>query len=560
MYSERSLDKIKDNFINDLRKSKRSPFTIANYDRSLKCFYGFLGNKGIDDISGVNEGIIIAYQDYVYKTLDHAEGTLRFYLNDIRRFFDYLIQQGVASDNPAKTIELKAKKIETVDIVTRYYSIGEIISQYRQHLKNNGISFSFYEHERISLDTYFNFLKREKISSIYKATSSLMEKYKKYLCSPAYNNGKGLNANDQIEKLRSLRRLYKWLIKKRVIRDDPTGYLELGRYEKELKSRARGKSQAIKKAPENELIHHKDMFLQYSASIGLDHKTIIKKRGYLNSFTTYLTKRDITKILSVKKEDILAYLNYLTGVYKTRQGKSLSQGTKAEMVNAVKMFFQFLTRFEYIPKDITIYIDSVKYGRGLPKTILTRDEIDMILKLPDLNTAIGLRDRAILETLYSTGMRATELRMLKEEDIDFTQGMVRINYPKGGVSRQRIVPIGKAALYYVLQYIEKGRRSLQNGTTDILFLSHTGKGLRNSDLRTIIKKYVFKAKIRKNITTHSLRISCATEMLRNNADIRYIQQLLGHRQISTTQIYTRIMPIDLKKIHSQTHPREKQWP
>ena len=177
--------------------------------------------------------------------------------------------------------------------------------------------------------------------------------------------------------------------------------------------------------------------------------------------------------------------------------------------------------------------------------------------MPNTNTKIGIRDKAILETLYSTGIRASELAFLKIEDIDFAQGLIRINNAKGGRPFQRIIPIGKIALTYINIYITQARSYFLNGEPEILFLSKTGKRLDQNDLRNTIKSYCFKARLTKNITTHSFRVTCATEMLKNKADIRFIQQQLGHKKITSTQKYARVVPIDLKKVHSQTHPREK---
>lgn len=155
-------------------------------------------------------------------------------------------------------------------------------------------------------------------------------------------------------------------------------------------------------------------------------------------------------------------------------------------------------------------------------------------------------------------MRASELCHLKEEDIDFAQGLVRINFPKGGRPQQRIVPIGRIALQCVNLYLNQARHYFLNGHPDILFLSKTGKQIDPDALREVIKGYTFKAGIRKNITTHSFRVTCATEMLKNKADIRYVQQQLGHKKITSTQVYTRLAPVDLKSVHQKTHPRERK--
>lgn len=558
--SKDSLDFVRERFINYLKESAKSPRTIGNYKVTLKHFYDFLKEKSITAISDISQAIILQYQDYVYETLDYSQGTLKFYINDLRRFFDHLIKLGIVYTNPVLDIQIKQKKIEPVDVISRYYSTEELIRKYKHRLREKMISFLFYERERASINTFISFIQKKGINSIYKVNSNLIEEYRKYLSSSEYNNGKGSNIYVQIEKLRALKRFYKWLIKEKILKDNPSAYLDILGYMKILRKQPKNSPKPQKICPKGPIQLYQDKYLEYKKSIGLNDGTIKGHRHSFNLFNKFLKSRGITTPEAVGKEEILCYLNYLCNIYKTSKGSPLSQNTKSRLICVVRKFFSFLMRFEYIQKDPTQTIDTLKSDDGIPRTLMSPKEVNTLLNMPDLTKPTGIRDRAMLETLYSTGIRATELCFLRKDDIYFTQGLIRINHPKGGREQQRVIPIGKMALHYIILYLNKARDYLAKEATDILFLSMRGKQLCQSELRRIIQGYVFKARFRKNITTHSFRVTCATEMLRNKADIRYVQQQLGHKKITSTQIYTRVVPVDLKKVHSQTHPRERFKP
>ncbi len=187
---------------------------------------------------------------------------------------------------------------------------------------------------------------------------------------------------------------------------------------------------------------------------------------------------------------------------------------------------------------------------------MNKKETITLLEAPLLSTErLKLRDKAILEMLYSTGLRSNELRSLDIEDIDYEQEMVHVRSPKGGPKYHRVVPIGKTALQYLNLYFKEERPGIDFEDSQALFLSFWGKRLRNDGVLDIVKKYVFQCGLRKRITTHSLRVTCATDMLRKGADIRYVQEHLGHERLASTQIYTRVSVKDLKRVHQKYHPR-----
>jgi integrase/recombinase XerD len=187
---------------------------------------------------------------------------------------------------------------------------------------------------------------------------------------------------------------------------------------------------------------------------------------------------------------------------------------------------------------------------------LSVKEAQALMVAPDSNTPTGTRDRAILELLYSTGMRNTELRCLKLSDVDSRRGEVRISFGKG--RKTRIVPIGEVAAHFLALYLDNARSHLvRRVDEELLFVSWRGRKLSKGSLTEVVHRYAVKAKIAKKVTCHTLRHSCATHMLRGKADLRYIQEMLGHGSLSTTQIYTKVELSDLKRVHRECHPRNR---
>lgn len=180
--------------------------------------------------------------------------------------------------------------------------------------------------------------------------------------------------------------------------------------------------------------------------------------------------------------------------------------------------------------------EFVKFLLGqLPRTCMNEKEVFQLLQQPQLNhDPLVTRNKAMLELLFSTGIRSNELCSFNLEDIDHQNEMVRINTPRGGSNYQRIIPVGKVALEYLTLYLNTARPALENGDAKALFISYAGHRLRNDAVLLMVKKYAHECGFRKNITTHSLRVTCATLMLRNGADIRYVQEQLGHKKITST--------------------------
>ncbi|MBI2952788.1 MAG: site-specific tyrosine recombinase XerD [Chloroflexi bacterium] len=233
--------------------------------------------------------------------------------------------------------------------------------------------------------------------------------------------------------------------------------------------------------------------------------------------------------------------------------KQYASTTVARKVAAVKSFFHFLVAEGVVKNDPTENLDSPKVGKSLPRT-LTVEEVDELLEQPTrAATAEAQRDKAMLELLYATGMRVSELTSLNLDDINLSAGYVRC---LGKGSKERIVPVGFQAMHAVEQYLQQGRQQLARSQAQhALFLNHRGERLTRQGFWLIIKAYAKQAGIRTDIAPHTLRHSFATHMLNSGADLRSVQELLGHANISTTQIYTHLTADRLRQVYDQAHPR-----
>jgi integrase/recombinase XerD len=260
--------------------------------------------------------------------------------------------------------------------------------------------------------------------------------------------------------------------------------------------------------------------------------------GFLSEDTSYTAE-------TASQATIVAYLMLLR-----KQGKATA--TIARRLAALKAFYQFMIEGNYVTKNPTDNLSSPKLERRLPK-ILTVAEVEKLLEQPDISTPGGIRDKAMLEVLYATGIRVSELINLNLDDLDFQEGFIRCI---GKGSKERVVPMGEMAIRSLELYLSKGRPKLVSKNTKAgLFLNHHGRRLTRQGFWKIVKKYAAQLKIRKEITPHTLRHSFATHLLENGAEIRAVQEMLGHADISTTQIYTHVTRDRLKDVYAKSHPR-----
>ncbi|MDR7248539.1 site-specific tyrosine recombinase XerD [Bacillus pumilus] len=279
---------------------------------------------------------------------------------------------------------------------------------------------------------------------------------------------------------------------------------------------------------------------------GLSENTIVSYKRDLQNYLSFLmTHEQLTDIKDVTRLHIIHYLKKLK-----EEGKSSK--TSVRHLSSIRSFHQFLLREKVTTDDPSWNIETQKTERKLPK-VLSIGEVEKLLDTPNQHTPFDYRDKAMLELLYATGIRVSEMLDLTLADVHLTMGFIRC-FGKG--RKERIVPIGEAAASAIEEYLEKGRsKLLKKQPADALFLNHHGKKMSRQGFWKNLKKRALEAGIQKELTPHTLRHSFATHLLENGADLRAVQEMLGHADISTTQIYTHVTKTRLKDVYHKFHPR-----
>lgn len=292
----------------------------------------------------------------------------------------------------------------------------------------------------------------------------------------------------------------------------------------------------------------KARFKNYLESGGYAASTIECYCVYLGYFLDYLRGITVMDMKQITHETIRNYQLLVTSM-------DIAEETKGMRLRPVKRLFGWLLDSHQLLLDPTEKIrETNRQNRTLPP-VLTIEEMRLLLAQPNLSLRMQIRDRAIMETLYSSGIRLNELVQLTVHDVDLKDKVLQVRKGKG--NRQRVVPIGGNASLYLKEYLEniRPRYAKKNPKERRLFLGNEGKPVTGNTIRTALFHYKKAAGIEKTASPHSFRRSCATHLLQQGADIRYVQKLLGHSNIRTTQIYTRVYPIDLKETHNRTHPQ-----
>jgi len=276
---------------------------------------------------------------------------------------------------------------------------------------------------------------------------------------------------------------------------------------------------------------------------GLARNTLESYRRDLAQLATWLESRGIA-LLAASRGDLEQYLARKSPISKPR---SISR-----LIASLRRFYRHFMREGRINTDPTLQLDSPKLPRSLPKS-LTEEDVVVLLNAPDKEQMLGLRDRAMLETLYATGLRVSELVNLKVSEVSIQEGVVRV---VGKGSKTRLVPLGEEALDWITHYMEQSRQSILDGQlSDSLFVTQRGAAMTRQAFWHLIKRYARLAGIAKPMSPHVLRHAFATHLLNHGADLRVVQMLLGHADISTTQIYTHVARERLKQLHAKHHPR-----
>jgi integrase/recombinase XerD len=278
---------------------------------------------------------------------------------------------------------------------------------------------------------------------------------------------------------------------------------------------------------------------------GLAKNTLESYRRDLSQFAAWLGERHGRSLLEGDNANIQAYLGYLFR-RKTRATSA------ARLLSSLKRFYRYCLRQGKIRTDPTLKIDTPKLPRSLPRS-LTEEDVEGLLGAPSPETALGMRDKAMLETIYASGLRVSELVALKLGQVSQDMGVVRV---VGKGSKERLVPLGEEALAWIRRYLKEARPGLLGRrSSDDLFITARGAAMTRQMFWHLLRRHALKAGLKKPISPHTLRHAFATHLLNHGADLRVVQLLLGHSDISTTQIYTHVARERLKRLHAKHHPR-----
>lgn len=302
----------------------------------------------------------------------------------------------------------------------------------------------------------------------------------------------------------------------------------------------------------NSLYNHMRHFLAWRLERQFSAQTVAHDEECLRYFIVWCDERGLGRPQDITRPILERYQRYLF-LYRKINGAPLSPRTQYSRLTPLRAFFTWLARNSHILYNPASDLDLPRLDQRLPKHILTVADVEAIMAMPDLETGLGIRDRAMLETLYSTGMRRLELIGLGVFNVDHERGTVMIRQGKGG--KDRMVPIGERALQWIAKYRDDVRPELVSGADDgTLFITHNSEHFTPGRLSSLVRDYINAAKIGKRGSCHLFRHTMATLMLENGADIRFIQLMLGHASLNTTQIYTHVRIRKLKDIHTATHP------
>ena len=292
-------------------------------------------------------------------------------------------------------------------------------------------------------------------------------------------------------------------------------------------------------------------FAEYLGQTGRRPRTVESYASELRPLFEFLDAVGVSSLAEVTRGHLEEYRSFLF-----HREPALKLNTQRLKMIKVHAFFVFLVRQNFLPADPSSELPAVRAVSSHVRQVLSEEEMVRVLEATDTQTPLGLRDRAILEVLYSSGIRNAELRNLKLSELDSLRSQLRVIEGKGGKSR--VLPLGQLALHWTQAYLEKGRPLLvRDGRENHLFLSWRGKALERVSLAKLVRKAGEAAGLTWAVTPHILRHSCATHMLARQAGIRHIQELLGHSSLDSTQVYTRVEISQLQRIHRRFHPREQ---
>ena len=541
----------------------RTNFRVINW---LKEF-GKLNSKTILELNSKDTDLLIDFiiKRPVYSSKIYSYENIKEHLKRIEYFYKWCYTQGAILEHPLKDYtehclkeryNLYLNKNQR-ELKKRHYTIKEILRAYKKYL--NKVLNSF-----VTIDIYYKallFFIRFLISrdkTIYTVTIDTIESFKEYLLNYQFEAKQYYSPHFQARMLSRIKKFFNWCIANNYLLINPLQTYNATVYEAlvaDVYSKRKLKPHKRKKEIPKHFLQLYNDILEYEKNLYSPKTIKIHIKGWI-IFFTYLDKigiKDINKTDELVLNEYQIYLYHL----KKRNGSKISINTVCHHLSGLSSLYKYLNKFNHLTKDPTRAITFPKTNSSIGVTKgLKNSELNKILELPNISIDTGIRDKSLLELLYSSGMRSNELCQLKIDNVDLINGLIKIDEAKGGALYQRIIPIGKLACYWIGRYIKEVRYRYVTKDTTHLFINLKGKAYQTQTVLRIVKEYCRKASIhKKKIVTHSFRVSCATEMIKKGADIKIIKDQLGHRSISSTEKYLRLMPTDLKKAHSKYHPR-----
>ena len=311
------------------------------------------------------------------------------------------------------------------------------------------------------------------------------------------------------------------------------------------------RSQADDPLGRTALVRYMELHFEWLLMTGSTNETVRGRRIALRRFIAWCMERGVTDPKDITKPIIDRYQRHLF-YYRKPDGAPLTSGTQSGLLAPLKSYFKWLAQENHLLYNPASELQLPRQPKSLPKTILSIAEVEAILAEADPGSAPGLRDRALLETLYSTGLRRMEIPKLTLHDVDLVRRIVMVREGKG--RRDRVIPIGARACAWIDKYLLEARPQLLAGDTFALFVSDYGEPVEPEWVASKVKRHMEFAGVNKPGSTHLLRHACATHMLEGGADIRFIQAMLGHASLTTTEIYTHVSIDKLSEIHAASHP------
>jgi len=316
--------------------------------------------------------------------------------------------------------------------------------------------------------------------------------------------------------------------------------------------RSRKRTPKPRPAPETAVERLLEQYLDYIRVRNYSEATVENRRMHNRRFIAWCRERGITEPIEVTRPVLEAYQRHLFH-YRKKDGQPLAFNAQQSRLGSIRVWFKWMARQHHILHNPASELEMPRMGLRLPRAVLTAAEAEQILAQPDIRDPLGLRDRAILETLYSTGMRRSELANLRLRDLDAEGGTVMIRQGKG--NKDRIIPLGDRAAAWIRKYLVESRPQLTPDPAEgAVFLSQAGESLSLAYLTEMVGHYVVESGVKKRGACHMFRHTMATLMLEGGADIRFIQAMLGHTDLKTTEVYTHVAVRKLQEVHRATHP------